>query len=89
MPSAKPPSHLTRHRTSTAVALTLLLSIGCGTATGEDPSALDPAPGAAAVEALRQPGPPARPYTESELEALAESPEVKSLNEPFAAAPPA
>jgi len=89
MPSANPRSPLTRPRAGTALALTLLLSIGCGTATSEDSAALDPAQGASTVETLRQPGPGAHQYTESELEALAGSPEVKSLNAPFEAAPPA
>ena len=87
-PSSRTPSP-THYRPGAAVALTLLLSIGCGTAEGEDPSALDPAPVAATAEALREPGRPAHQYTEDELEALSESPEIKSLKDPFATAPPA
>ncbi|HET6146516.1 MAG TPA: CocE/NonD family hydrolase [Polyangia bacterium] len=82
-------SRLTVRRPVTAVALTLLLSIGCGTAAGDDPAAIGPTQEMSSVEALRVPGPPARAYTDSELEALAESPEVEHLKNPWVAAPPA
>ena len=93
MPSSKlhspSPSIFKRARraSATTAALTLLLSMGCGTAADEL-AASDPTQEASTAEASRESGRPAHQYTEEELEALADSPEVLSLKEPWVAAPP-